>query len=223
MENSTENYLKTIFNLSQRDSNEVKSADIAARLNISTPAVSEMLRKLTDQGFIDHKPYKGVSLTRKGERYGCNMVRRHRIWEMYLHKVLDYPWHKVHAEAEKLEHASSDDLINVLDEKLDFPTTDPHGDPIPSKDGKMPKLEKMIQLSDCKSEKNYKVLRVVDFNEEFISYIDSVGIKPQSNIKITHIRDFDKSITIELEKKEITLSYFSAQHIFVKEIQKKRK
>ena len=217
MENSIENYLKVIFNLSQKDNSNVKSTDIASRLNISTPAVSEMLRKLVELDYIDHKPYKGVTLTKKGEQYGCNMVRRHRIWEMYLHTILGYPWHKVHSEAEKLEHASSDELINILDEKLGFPKTDPHGDPIPSKDGKMPKLEKMMQLSDCKPHKTYKVLRVVDFNEEFINYIDSVGIKPQSNITITHIRDFDKSITITLNKNEIALSYFSTQHIFVKE------
>ena len=120
--------------------------------------------------------------------------------EMYLHTILGYPWHKVHAEAEKLEHASSDELINILDEKLGLPKTDPHGDPIPQKTENAKKLEKMMQLSDCKPYKTYKVLRVVDFNEEFINYIDSVGIKLQSNITITHIRDFDKSITITLNK-----------------------
>ena len=133
MEVSTEDYLKAIFNLQQVDSGTVKTLAISERLKISPAAVSEMLRKLSDKGLVNHAPYRGVSLTKKGVQSGRNMVRRHRILEMYLYKVLDFPWDQLHEEAERLEHAASDALIDRLEEKLRFPKFDPHGSPIPER------------------------------------------------------------------------------------------
>src|SRR5690606_2599676 len=129
---SKEDYLSAIYKF--RDENgEIKPNLIAETLEISNAAVTDMLRKLSTDGFVVYKKYKGIKLTSEGENYAKNMVRRHRIWEVFLHQIVGLPWDKVHDEAHNLEHSSSDELINKMEEMLDFPEFDPHGDPIPGK------------------------------------------------------------------------------------------
>jgi len=127
-----------------------------------------MLKKLAKDGLVDYKPYKGIQLTAEGESYARNMVRRHRIWEIFLTRIVGMPWDKVHEEANRLEHSSSDDLINRMEEMLDYPEYDPHGDPIPSKSGKMPKLKKHRPLSDLNEGESGRVIRVNDFDQKFL-------------------------------------------------------
>ncbi len=139
MKESTQNYLKIIFSLSDNRFNTVvKVSDISKRLEVSPAAVTDMVKKLEQDGFVTSEPYRGLRLTKTGWKIGCNMVRHHRLWEAFLHLELGLSWDKVHHEAERLEHACSDDLINKIEEKLNFPTTDPHGNPIPDRFGNFP-------------------------------------------------------------------------------------
>jgi DtxR family Mn-dependent transcriptional regulator len=211
---SKENYLGVIYK--KADSNGViKANQIADKLNISGAAVTDMLRKLSKEGYVDYKRYKGIKLTKSGEEYARKMVRRHRIWEVFLHQIVGLPWDKVHSEAENLEHSSSDELIDRLEEMLDFPEFDPHGDPIPSKEGKVPKLKKNIPLSLMKEGENGKVVRVNDFDQSFLNYISEIGIELNEIINLVEVRSFDKSMHIIVKGKDWNISRKLAENVFI--------
>lgn len=213
---SKEDYLSLIYK--NRDKNgEVKPNLIAAKLSISNAAVTDMFKKLSKEGLIKYKKYKGITLTLEGEIYAKNMVRRHRIWEVFLFQVVGLPWDKVHEEANKLEHSSSDDLINRIEEILNFPQYDPHGDPIPNKNGKLPKIKKYLPLSELKENETSPVVRVNDFDESFLTYISKIGIKLNSIITVKEKIGFDKSMEILVNGKQLNISQKIAQNIFVED------
>ena len=155
---SQEDYLTAIYR-NLNDTGEIKPNLLASKLEISNAAVTDMLRKLSRDGFVDYKKYKSIKLTNEGESYAKNMLRRHRIWEVFLNKTLGMSWDKVHDEAEKLEHSSSDELINLLEEFLDYPEVDPHGYPIPDKKGKIKKNKAVIAVTELKENDSAKVIR----------------------------------------------------------------
>lgn len=219
MEISTENYLKTLFKLQESNLKNIKTNILSEKLQISPPAVSEMLKKLAEKGYIFYAPYQGASLTTKGLQIGRNIVRRHRILEMYLHQKLGYSWDKVHDEAEKLEHAASDTLIQRMEEALDFPEFDPHGDPIPNINGHMPPKQNTLLLAEGKKGSPYTIARVSDLDEAFLLHLDSLGLKLGKTITIKEILTFDHSFVIEINHKTHAISYFTAQHIWIKEVQ----
>ncbi len=211
---SKEDYLSIIYK--NRDENgEVKSNIIAERLSVSNAAVTDMIKKLSKDGLIEYEKYKSITLTGKGETYAKNMVRRHRIWEVFLYKVVKMPWNKIHDEANNLEHSSSDELIDMLEEMLNYPKYDPHGDPIPSKDGKLPKIKKHKPLADLKENESGKVIRVNDFDQSFLEYISRIGIKIKEKITVKEKREFDKSMEILVNGKPWNISQKLSQNIFV--------
>jgi DtxR family transcriptional regulator, Mn-dependent transcriptional regulator len=214
---SKEDYLSVIYKSSD-SKGEIKANLIAEKLNISNAAVTDMLRKLSKEGYVDYKRYKGIKLTKSGEDYARNMVRRHRIWEMFLHQIVGLPWDKVHDEAENLEHSSSDELIDKLEEMLDFPEFDPHGDPIPDRNGKLPKGKKGIPLSAVEPGNLVKVNRVHDFDSSFLQYISKIGIELNKEISVLDSLDFDHSLLIKVDKKETSISNKVAANIFVTEV-----
>jgi DtxR family Mn-dependent transcriptional regulator len=211
---SKEDYLSTIYK--HRDSDgAIKSNQIAERLDISGAAVTDMLKKLSKDGYVDYQKYKGIRLTKVGEEYAMNMVRRHRIWEVFLHQVVGIPWDKVHAEAENLEHSSSDELIDRLEEMLDFPEFDPHGDPIPDKNGKLPEQKKAKSLSVIKPGSKVKVLKVNDFDSSFLKHISRIGIALNKEIEVKEVLKFDGSMLLAIDGKELNVSNKLAANIFV--------
>jgi DtxR family Mn-dependent transcriptional regulator len=215
---SKEDYLSVIYKSS--DSNgEIKANQIAEKLNISSAAVTDMLRKLSKEGYVDYKRYKGIKLTQSGEDYARNMVRRHRIWEVFLHQVVGLPWDKVHGEAENLEHSSSDELIDRLEEMLDYPEFDPHGDPIPDRNGKMPRGNLGTPLSTVQPGNLVKVNRVHDFDSDFLQYISKIGIELNKEITVLDSLEFDHSLLIEVDEKETNISNKVAANIFVSEVE----
>ena len=214
---SKEDYLSVIYKSSD-SKGEIKANLIAEKLNISNAAVTDMLRKLSKEGYVDYKRYKGIKLTKSGEDYARNMFRRHRIWEMFLHQIVGLPWDKVHDEAENLEHSSSDELIDKLEEMLDFPEFDPHGDPIPDRNGKLPKGKKGIPLSAVEPGNLVKVNRVHDFDSSFLQYISKIGIELNKEISVLDSLDFDHSLLIKVDKKETSISNKVAANIFVTEV-----
>lgn len=216
---SKEDYLSIIFKYKDTEG-QIKSTIIADKLDISQAAVSDMLKKLSKDKLIHYEKYKGIKLTTKGEDYARNMVRRHRIWEVYLYRVIGLPWNKVHDEAHRLEHSSSDELVDRLEELLNFPEYDPHGDPIPSKTGKMPKVKKHLPLSDLKEGEAGLVVRVNDFDNKFIAYISELGIALNEKITVKEVRTFDGSLLILVKGKPWNISNKLAQNVFV-ELSKK--
>lgn len=211
---SKEDYLSVIYkNLDSEG--KIKASLIAEKLEISNAAVTDMIKKLSRDGHTKYQKYKGIQLTESGKNYAKNMVRRHRIWEVFLYQVVGLPWDKVHDEAHNLEHSSSDELINKMEEMLDFPEYDPHGDPIPGKDGTLPKPRKAVPLTLLKEKQKAKVLRVNDFDNGFLKYISKIGIELNKEIIIKDILDFDHSMLVIIDGKEINLSGTIAANIFV--------
>ena len=214
---SKEDYLSVIYKSSDING-EIKAHQIAEKLNISGAAVTDMLRKLSNEGFVEYKRYKGTKLTKSGEDYARSMVRRHRIWELFLHQVVGLPWDKVHDEAHNLEHGSSDELINRMEEMLDFPEYDPHGDPIPDKNGKLPKGNSGVPLNTIDPGRKVRVNRVHDFDSSFLQYISKIGIELNKEITVVEAMEFDHSVLVKIDKKETSISSKVAANIFVTEV-----
>lgn len=211
---SKEDYLSEIYK-NEGSSGQIKANLIAEKLQISNAAVTDMLKKLKRDGQIKYEPYKGAELTSKGREYAQNMVRRHRIWEVFLHQIVGLPWDKVHDEANNLEHSGSDELINKMEEMLNFPEFDPHGDPIPSKKGIIPKLKKNVALTALKQNQKGIVVRVNDFDSEFLNYLSKIGIELGQEVEVREVLKFDKSLLVKINDKEINLSHTIAANIFV--------
>jgi DtxR family Mn-dependent transcriptional regulator len=211
---SKEDYLSIIYKNKDTEG-KVKANTIADKLNVSNAAVTDMLKKLSIDGYIKYEPYKGINLTRDGEAYAKNMVRRHRIWEVFLNQIVGLPWDKVHDEANRLEHSSSDELINKMEEMLDFPEFDPHGDPIPSKEGKLPRQKNCIPLSDLQEGESGKVIRVNDFDEKFLNYISEIGINLNEIILVQEKRSFDNSLKIVVNNQFWNITGKLAENVFV--------
>lgn len=211
---SKEDYLSVIYKY-RDDNGEIKANRIAEKLSISNAAVTDMLKKLASEGYIIYQKYKGIKLSDLGRNYARNMVRRHRIWEVFLNQIVGVPWDKVHDEAHNLEHSASDELINRLEEMLDFPEFDPHGDPIPGKDGTLPRQKKSVPLS--KLEKNEKgiVIRVNDFDNNFLNYISQIGVDLKKEILIKDVLEFDHSMLVRIDEKDTNISNTIAANIFV--------
>jgi len=214
---SKEDYLSVIYKTAD-SKGEIKANQIAEQLNISAAAVTDMLRKLSNEGYVEYKRYKGTKLTKSGEDYARNMVRRHRIWELFLHQVVGLPWDKVHNEAHNLEHSASDELINKMEEMLDYPEYDPHGDPIPDKNGKLPKGNSGVPLSTIDPGKKVKVNRVHDFDSSFLQYVSKIGIELNKEVTVVEAMEFDHSLLVEIDKKETSISSKMAANIFVTEV-----
>jgi len=211
---SKENYLSTIFRFRSKQGG-IKTNHIAEKLDISNAAVTDMMKKLSRDGFVEYERYKDIKLTEEGESYAKNMVRRHRIWELFLQRIVGMPWDKVHDEAENLEHSSSDDLINRLEEMLGYPEFDPHGDPIPDKNGTLPRQKNLIPLSLVSSGETVEVIRVNDYDNNFLNYLSGIGLELNKKFKVKNILDFDKSMLISVDEKDINISNTIAANIFV--------
>lgn len=214
---SQEDYLTAIYrNLD--DAGEIKSNLLASKLEISNAAVTDMLRKLSRDGFVDYQKYKSIKLTGEGETYAKNILRRHRIWEVFLHQTLGMPWDKVHDEAEKLEHSSSDEIINLLEEFLEFPEVDPHGYPIPDKNGKIKKSKTVVAITELNENDSAKVVRVNDDVKNLLSYVTKIGISLGKDIMIKDKLEYDGSVLVKIDNKEINISKKIASNIFVEKI-----
>jgi len=189
-----EDYLKAIYDL-ERDAQPAATNDIAERLAISPASVSGMMRRLAEQGLITHEPYRGARLTAEGRRAALRTLRRHRILECYLTEVLGYPWDRVHDEAERLEHAASEELIERMADALGDPLHDPHGAPIPSREGVVEETTRRT-LADVGAGENVRVRMVMDDDGERLRYLAELGIRPGAIIRLLDRAPFDGPITL---------------------------
>jgi DtxR family transcriptional regulator, Mn-dependent transcriptional regulator len=210
---SIEDYLKNIYSI-KLAVGKVTTTLLAEKLNISPAAVSDMISKLSKSGYIKNTPYKGFELTKKGETVAINLIRKHRIWEVFLLKYLNYPWDKIHHEAELLEHASSDELISRLEDFLGFPKYDPHGYPIPNKNGKII-FEKTISLQELNTGEKGIIKKVSDESSEALNYLAKNGLKLNEEIKVLEKISFDNSLQVKHQNNKIFISEKLSKNIFV--------
>lgn len=212
---SEENYLKTIYHLTTASDAEVSTNAIAEKMETKASSVTDMLKKLAEKGLINYKKYQGVSLTQDGKLAAKMIVRKHRLWEVFLVEKLGFSWDEVHDIAEQLEHIKSEKLINKLDDFLDNPTEDPHGDPIPDREGRIIKIEKQL-LSELSENQSGICIGVKDTSSEFLKYLDKQEIALGSKIEFLSRESFDLSLRIKVNGKELTISNKIASNLFVK-------
>ena len=212
---SEENYLKTIYHLTSSSNKEVSTNEIAEMIATKASSVTDMLRKLAEKDLLNYKKYQGVSLTEKGKLSAKMIVRKHRLWEVFLVEKLNFSWDEVHDIAEQLEHIKSEQLINKLDDFLGNPTEDPHGDPIPDAYGKIIKTEKLL-LSELPQNQTGICVGVKDSSTEFLKYLDKNQIALGTKIEILTKEEFDQSLKIIVENQELIISNKIASNLFVR-------
>ena len=211
---SEENYIKSIYNL-QEKTERVNTNSLATFLNTSAASITDMLKKLKSKKLLEYKKYYGFRLNEAGKKEALKIIRRHRLWEFFLVAKLGMDWEKVHDIAEELEHVSSMELINKLDDYLGNPKIDPHGDPIPDEKGKIAAL-KQKALKDLPIKQDAIVSSVSNQTTEMMEMLNHYGIGIGSHIKVLKAFEFDGSLQIKIAKKpECIISGMAAQNIFV--------
>lgn len=208
-----ENYLKIIYHLSEI-SNPVQTNAIAERMQTKAASVTDMLKKLSDKELVDYVKYQGVTLTEKGKLTAINIVRKHRLWEVFLVEKLSFKWDEVHEVAEELEHINSALLIERLDAFLDFPKVDPHGDPIPDKNGNFADLA-FIKLNKLKTGEKGTITGVSEHSSPFLKHLEKLGLTLGKKIEITEITDFDGSVELLVNGNKQSISREVAKHILI--------
>lgn len=211
---SEENYLKTIYHLALITSGGISTNAIAEQLETKASSVTDMIKKLSEKKVLIYKKYKGVTLTSFGTKTAANIVRKHRLWEVFLVEKLNFSWDEVHDVAEQLEHIKSAKLINQLDSFLGFPTHDPHGDPIPDSDGNLKTIEKSLLSTLVKNESGICV-GVDDSSSEFLQFLDKKGITLGKKITVLEKEDFDNSLSILIENKKLSISNKIANNLYI--------
>ena len=212
---SEENYLKSILTINLKTDSIVSTNEIANSLDTSAASVTEMLKKLQQKELVNYIKYKGVTLSKSGNKKATNIIRKHRLWETFLVETLDFNWSEVHDVAEELEHIKSPKLIDKLDHFLNYPKFDPHGDPIPKKHGIIKSSERII-LSEVKNNRKAIILGVSLDDKEFLNYLTILKINIGTNIEIVEKNSFDQSMKIKINTKLEYISQDVTQNILVK-------
>src|SRR5687768_1327907 len=197
-----ENYIKAIFSISQANEGEGASTnELSEHLNNKAASVTDMLKRLAEKKLIHYEKYKAVMLTSKGEKLAINIVRKHRLWEVFLMEKLKFRWDEVHEIAEQLEHIKSEELVRRLDHFLGKPRFDPHGDPIPDSNGTI-NVIKAKPLIQYKSMGSYIFTGVSEHSAAFLQHLTSLGLKIGDTIKVEEINEFDNSFKVRINKQE---------------------
>ena len=201
---SEEDYLKALYHL-EMDFNAVSTNSIADFLDMKPSSVTDMLKKLAEKKFINYQKYKGTSLTKKGKLIALSIIRKHRLWETFLVEKLGFGWDQVHTIAEQLEHIKSDELIENLDNFLGNPKYDPHGDPIPSKDGNIEKMNQKL-LVELKPSQKGIITGVKKGTASLLNYLDKEKVKLGDSIRVIEILEFDGTYIVEINERKLTFS-----------------
>lgn len=210
---SEENYLKTIFHLQTKDDN-VTTNELAERLRTKPASITDMMKKLKTRKLVNYQPYRGFRLTPEGKKIALGIIRRHRLWEYFLAEKLKFNWDEVHDVAEQLEHVSSKKLVDKLDEYLEHPKFDPHGDPIPDTNGKM-EASRQISLAGLPVDKSARICYVADQSELLLEYLKEKKINIGSMVVVKKKFGYDDSLEIKLDNKLLTVTGQLAKKIFV--------
>ena len=214
---SEENYLKAIYHLELDADKGISTNAIAKKLETKASSVTDMIKKLSEKEVVVYKKYKGVTLTSFGKKIAANIVRKHRLWEVFLVEKLNFSWDEVHDVAEQLEHIKSPKLVNQLDSFLGFPSHDPHGDPIPDKDGNLKTIEKSL-LSTLKKNEIGVCVGVNDSSSDFLKFLDKKGITLGKQIIVLEKEDFDDSLSIQIDDRKLSISNKIANNLYIQKI-----
>ncbi len=186
---STDDFIKNIFLLAEAPGSKASGSSLAKRMDISKAAVTDMLKKLSEKGLVNYERYSIPVLTPAGNKMALQIIRRHRIWEAFLHEVLNLPWQHVHHEAEQLEHQTSEYLLEHLEKKLGYPEFDPHGDPIPDTHGNMPVMEGQMLFCDIRKAGTYRITRISDHSEKLVALFRQNKLSPGDIISVKTSKD----------------------------------
>ncbi|MBS1607170.1 MAG: metal-dependent transcriptional regulator [Bacteroidetes bacterium] len=208
-----ENYLKNLFNVGDGEK-EVGTNELAAYLGVKPASVNDMLKKLKEKKLVDYEKYGKISLTEEGRRKAVEVVRKHRLWETFLYSTFDFTWDEVHEVAEQLEHIQSAKLVNKLDEFLNYPAYDPHGDVIPNAKGEMPAVHKKTLLEEVVGH-HCTMVAVKDNSAPFLQYVSRLGLGINNKLTVVARHAYDGQMEIEVNKKVVTISPRFAQNIVI--------
>lgn len=208
-----EDYLKTIYRLTTGN-NTVSTSALAQQMECSAASITNMLQKLSNLKLVNYERYQGVTLTEAGDKIALETIRHHRLIELYLTEVLGYSWDRVHDEAEELEHVISEEFEERIDKALGYPTLDPHGDPIPTKEGKIDH-QSFHSLWDTKAGENAQVAHVSDGSPEVLRYLGSIGIFPKVKIHVMQKDSPEGPVRIKIKDTQHLLGEELARQIFV--------
>lgn len=213
-----ENYLKAMFSLSEK-SGEITVNDLSKSLNIKMPTVNSMVKRLSTKGYINYQSYKPITLTEEGRKTALQIIRKHRLTEMFLVDKMGFGWEEVHEVAEQIEHIHSPKFFAKMDEMLDFPTVDPHGSPIPDKQGNI-QLKSYNSLNNFSSGDSVKLVAVTHSNEDFLKFLNSKNLQLDTIIEILYKEEFDQSMIVKFNNREITLSEKVTEKLLVEKVSK---
>ena len=216
LSNSEENHLKAIYSLTENSTKGASTNAIAKRLTTKASSVTDMIKKLADKGLVMYKPYYGASLTGTGLSAALKVVRKHRLWETFLFKKLHFESDEVHEIAEQLEHIRSPKLTERLDEFLDFPSYDPHGNPIPDTQGKFAKQAEEKLLSNLDVDQKVVVVGVKDSSSEFLRFCDQHHIKPGQQFIVKDKFNYDGTVALDINDTEVIISEKTSNNICVR-------
>lgn len=211
---SEENYLKALYKLEQKGNRKLTNAALAKMLGLNPATVLEMVRKLEARELATLLPDRSIHLTELGREKALIIIRKHRLWEVFLVEKLQYNWNEVHILAEQLEHIESPDLVDRLEAFLGFPAFDPHGDPIPDREGRL-KVLQSIPLSQCNTGQPYLVQHFAETSDAFLEYLQQVQIKPGTRLQVAGTNSFDRSFNIVIGKRTLVISEKVATNILV--------
>tara|TARA_Y100000385_G_scaffold147201_1_gene152788 strand:+ start:777 stop:1433 length:657 start_codon:yes stop_codon:yes gene_type:complete len=193
-----ENYIKALFYLHQKNE-DISLSDLGEELQVSKPTANDMIKKLQTEGIVISKKYKPIKITEKGKQRAALIIRKHRLSEMFLLQIMKFGWEEVHEIAEELEHIKTDEFFDRMDELMGFPTTDPHGSPIPDKNGSFNKPN-YKRLSQIPAQSTITVKALRDSSTDFLLFLNNKEIQLNTKITINHIEPFDGSLTISYER-----------------------
>ena len=213
---SEENYLKTLYKLNGKQVKKVNNIALAKELGLNPATVLEMVRKLNSKKLVKILADKTIQLTDNGKKNALVIIRKHRLWEVFLTEKLKYAWNEVHELAEQLEHVESEDMIDRLEAFLDYPAFDPHGDPIPDRNGNI-KSKTSVSLATAVKGKNYLVVNLADTSDSFLDYLGKLNIKPGTRLKLVEHNQYDNSSTIMINRTSLQLSEKAAKNILVQQ------
>ncbi len=212
-----ENYLKTLFTLAG-ESGEVNVNELSKRLGIKMPTVTSMMKALSKKNLVFYEKYKPLRLTAKGKKEALLILRKHRLTEMYLVQIMGFGWEEVHKIAEQVEHITASELFERMDKMLNYPKIDPHGSPIPDKNGKMEWLQ-YNKLSECKPGDSVKIAAVTEAGDDFLRFLNSRNLKLGLKLKIKSVESFDGSMSIDYDdKKNKMLSHTACERLLVEKL-----
>ncbi len=212
---SEENYLKAIFHLGNEGSHAVSTSNLAKEIKTKPSSVTDMMQRMAEKGLVNYRKYKGVSLTELGRKTALSIIRKHRLWEVFLVEKLNFSWDEVHDVAEQLEHIKSEKLVDLLDDHLGYPQYDPHGDPIPGKDGNFPSREKQL-LSQLPEKAEGVCIGVKDSSASLLKYLDRNEISLGDTIQLLEREDYDNSLLVAVGDRKIRLSHQIASNLYLK-------